>query len=196
MVILAEGSGTQSSLSGGTTKTTTRRLALLIPTHKTNLTTRSRLANCLTIFKTPQDQLWPPLPPGCNPNVCKTRIIYLFLRFGSPCASFQMEFIMWLVYGFCIHLNFGDLFYWSWLCGHRLSSTTRWSFNAQNRFSVGLEIDALVKSPANWLSPTPYGRNHSVVFSLPKVIQFEPRKELFPPPNHSPIVHDGKLNDI
>lgn len=23
-----------------------------------------------------------------------------------------MEFIMWVVYGFCIHLNFNDLFYW------------------------------------------------------------------------------------
>lgn len=31
-----------------------------------------------------------------------------------PCASFQMEFIMWVVYGFCIHLNFNDLFYQDW----------------------------------------------------------------------------------
>lgn len=26
-----------------------------------------------------------------------------------------MEFIMWVVYGFCIHLNFSDLFYWKWV---------------------------------------------------------------------------------
>lgn len=26
-----------------------------------------------------------------------------------------MEFIVWVVYGFCIHLNFNDLFYWKWV---------------------------------------------------------------------------------
>ena len=43
--------------------------------------------------------------------------IFLLVLGLSPatCASFEMEFIMWVVYGFCIHLNFNDLFYWKWI---------------------------------------------------------------------------------
>lgn len=43
-------------------------------------------------------------------------IFLLVLELSSTtCASFEMEFIMWVVYGFCIHLNFNDLFYWKWI---------------------------------------------------------------------------------